>query len=164
MLVFFVNERLTKFQKRHKVFLCKLLPALDYSHTLDCKKVLLKKMVLLIGFNIATNNFQRIPLFQVNNNNTSNFGTFTFIFLLKVVVAGMWFLIFILPKEQVSHEKKQSHEERKSLTVKENLSRGRKKSHGERKYLMEKEREYVSRRKKISHVKTRKKLKTIVIN
>ena len=38
----------------------------------------------------------RIPLFQVNNNNASNYRIFTFIFVMKVVVAGMWILIFIL--------------------------------------------------------------------
>ena len=40
--------------------------------------------------------FLRIPLFQVNNNNASNYRIFTFIFVMKVVVAGMWILIFIL--------------------------------------------------------------------
>ena len=42
--------------------------------------------------------FQRKPLFQENNENASNFLLliFTFIFVMKVVVAGKWILIFIL--------------------------------------------------------------------
>ena len=37
-----------------------------------------------------------MPLFQVNNSNASNFRLFTFNFFMKVMVAGMWILIFYL--------------------------------------------------------------------
>ena len=41
--------------------------------------------------------FQRIALFQVNNNNNAkNFLISNFIFVMKVVIAGMWILAFIL--------------------------------------------------------------------
>ena len=54
------------------------------------------ELVLLVGFNIATNNFPANTSFQINNNNASNFWLFTFTFVMKVKVAGMWILIFYL--------------------------------------------------------------------
>ena len=52
--------------------------------------------VLLVGFNIATNNFPVNTSLQINNNNASNFWLFTFTFVMKVKVAGVWILIFYL--------------------------------------------------------------------
>ena len=52
--------------------------------------------VLLVGFDIATNNFPANTSFQINNDNASNFWLFTFTFVMKVKVAGMWILIFYL--------------------------------------------------------------------
>ena len=52
--------------------------------------------VLLVGFNIATNNFPANTSFQINNNITSNFWLITFTFAMKVKVVGMWILIFYL--------------------------------------------------------------------
>ena len=65
-------------------------------------------------------------------------------------------------KGKVSQGKKKSHTKRKNLMGKEKVSWGKKKSHGERTSLSGKEK--VSCRKKLFYNKTRKKLKTIVIN
>ena len=51
--------------------------------------------LLLIGFNIATNDIPANISFQINNNNASNLLLFTFAFVMKVKVARMWILIFI---------------------------------------------------------------------
>ena len=52
--------------------------------------------VLLVGFNIATNNFPANTSFQINDNNASNFWLFTFTFVVKVKVAGIRILILYL--------------------------------------------------------------------
>ena len=42
---FFFNDSLKKFQKRDKVFLCKLFPSLNYPYTLGYEKVLLSILI-----------------------------------------------------------------------------------------------------------------------
>ena len=52
------------------------------------------ELVLLVRFSIARNNFPANTSFQIKNNNAGNFWLFTFTFVMKVKVAGMWILIF----------------------------------------------------------------------
>ena len=163
-----VNERFKKFQKHDWVFLCKPFSCLEYPHTLEHKKLL--RLILITSYAA----YQSVFALLTSSSSRLLLAKLSIICITWLILFVWWPETFTLgwktltDKEKVSYQKKSLKQKekscpgRKSLTGKEKGLRWKKKTFRERKSLVLLRE--ILRGKKVSHNKTRKKVKVIVIN